>query len=175
MDGEWRHSCWLVCSLWHTSRWDKFSTNVGLITKKCEKSFFPFLHIHLLECFHHPGTELTFNYNLDCLGNEKTICRCGAPNCSGFLGDRPKVSIEMATTESFRAREEKLESSRAGVLQLLDVTLPISRLQDSVELGCMLKSFRSLFKWVGLETHPKVTGCQTLERCRLTRKACSCV
>lgn len=38
------------------------------------------------------GTELTFNYNLDCLGNEKTICRCGAPNCSGFLGDRPKNS-----------------------------------------------------------------------------------
>uniref|UniRef100_A0A3P8S1T9 Nuclear receptor binding SET domain protein 2 n=1 Tax=Amphiprion percula TaxID=161767 RepID=A0A3P8S1T9_AMPPE len=38
------------------------------------------------------GTELTFNYNLDCLGNEKTVCRCGAPNCSGFLGDRPKNS-----------------------------------------------------------------------------------
>uniref|UniRef100_A0A3B4XIY0 Nuclear receptor binding SET domain protein 2 n=1 Tax=Seriola lalandi dorsalis TaxID=1841481 RepID=A0A3B4XIY0_SERLL len=38
------------------------------------------------------GTELTFNYNLDCLGNEKTVCRCGAPNCSGFLGDRPKVT-----------------------------------------------------------------------------------
>uniref|UniRef100_A0A7N4NHU9 Histone-lysine N-methyltransferase NSD2 n=1 Tax=Sarcophilus harrisii TaxID=9305 RepID=A0A7N4NHU9_SARHA len=36
------------------------------------------------------GTELTFNYNLDCLGNEKTVCRCGASNCSGFLGDRPK-------------------------------------------------------------------------------------
>uniref|UniRef100_H3D4D3 Nuclear receptor binding SET domain protein 2 n=1 Tax=Tetraodon nigroviridis TaxID=99883 RepID=H3D4D3_TETNG len=38
------------------------------------------------------GTELTFNYNLDCLGNEKTVCCCGAPNCSGFLGDRPKNS-----------------------------------------------------------------------------------
>ncbi|XP_010086447.1 PREDICTED: histone-lysine N-methyltransferase NSD2 [Pterocles gutturalis] len=38
------------------------------------------------------GTELTFNYNLDCLGNEKTVCKCGAPNCSGFLGDRPKNS-----------------------------------------------------------------------------------
>lgn len=40
----------------------------------------------------HSGTELTFNYNLDCLGNEKTVCKCGAPNCSGFLGDRPKAS-----------------------------------------------------------------------------------
>lgn len=39
------------------------------------------------------GTELTFNYNLDCLGNEKTVCRCGASNCSGFLGDRPKVKV----------------------------------------------------------------------------------
>ncbi|XP_030649135.1 histone-lysine N-methyltransferase, H3 lysine-36 and H4 lysine-20 specific [Chanos chanos] len=36
------------------------------------------------------GTELTFNYNLECLGNGKTVCRCGAPNCSGFLGVRPK-------------------------------------------------------------------------------------
>ncbi|XP_030601999.1 histone-lysine N-methyltransferase, H3 lysine-36 and H4 lysine-20 specific isoform X2 [Archocentrus centrarchus] len=36
------------------------------------------------------GTELTFNYNLECLGNRKTVCKCGAPNCSGFLGLRPK-------------------------------------------------------------------------------------
>lgn len=53
------------------------------------------------QCFHvahlpSPGTELTFNYNLDCLGNEKTVCRCGAPNCSGFLGDRPKVKAACA-------------------------------------------------------------------------------
>lgn len=37
------------------------------------------------------GTELTFNYNLECLGNGKTVCKCGASNCSGFLGVRPKV------------------------------------------------------------------------------------
>ncbi|KAF7668686.1 hypothetical protein LDENG_00294660 [Lucifuga dentata] len=36
------------------------------------------------------GEELTFNYNLECLGNGKTVCKCGAPNCSGFLGVRPK-------------------------------------------------------------------------------------
>ena len=35
------------------------------------------------------GTELTFNYNLDCRGNEKTRCVCGQPNCSGFIGVRP--------------------------------------------------------------------------------------
>lgn len=38
------------------------------------------------------GMELTFNYNLDCLGNGRTECHCGADNCSGFLGVRPKVS-----------------------------------------------------------------------------------
>ena len=37
-------------------------------------------------------TELTFNYNLDCLSNEKAACKCGATNCSGFIGERPKNS-----------------------------------------------------------------------------------
>lgn len=32
------------------------------------------------------GTELTFNYNLDCRGNEKMQCRCNSENCSGFIG-----------------------------------------------------------------------------------------
>ncbi|CAF0761428.1 unnamed protein product [Brachionus calyciflorus] len=38
------------------------------------------------------STELTFNYNLDCLSNEKAVCRCGAKNCSGFIGERPKTN-----------------------------------------------------------------------------------
>ena len=37
------------------------------------------------------GTELTFNYRLDCLGNSKTACHCGAECCSGYLGVKPKV------------------------------------------------------------------------------------
>ncbi|XP_053243713.1 histone-lysine N-methyltransferase NSD2 [Podarcis raffonei] len=61
------------------------------------------------------GTELTFNYNLDCLGNEKTVCKCGAPNCSGFLGDRPKNSSSNASEEKGkktkrRARRRKTKN-----------------------------------------------------------------
>uniref|UniRef100_A0A4W3HPT3 Histone-lysine N-methyltransferase, H3 lysine-36 specific n=1 Tax=Callorhinchus milii TaxID=7868 RepID=A0A4W3HPT3_CALMI len=36
------------------------------------------------------GSELTFNYHLECLGTGKTACKCGAPNCSGYLGVQPK-------------------------------------------------------------------------------------
>uniref|UniRef100_A0A8C4QXA2 Uncharacterized protein n=1 Tax=Eptatretus burgeri TaxID=7764 RepID=A0A8C4QXA2_EPTBU len=62
------------------------------------------------------GTELTFNYNLDCLGNEKTICKCGAPNCSGFLGERPKRAREREKAKKpkrkYRRRRPKPESRR---------------------------------------------------------------
>uniref|UniRef100_A0A8C6XDC9 Post-SET domain-containing protein n=1 Tax=Naja naja TaxID=35670 RepID=A0A8C6XDC9_NAJNA len=68
-----------------------------------------------LGLFSVPGTELTFNYNLDCLGNEKTACKCGAPNCSGFLGDRPKNSSSNASEEKGkkgkrRAKRRKTKS-----------------------------------------------------------------
>ncbi|XP_018319115.1 uncharacterized protein LOC108732676 isoform X2 [Agrilus planipennis] len=32
------------------------------------------------------NTELTFNYNLECVGKEKKVCKCGAQTCSGFIG-----------------------------------------------------------------------------------------
>ncbi|MFT7816418.1 histone-lysine N-methyltransferase NSD2 [Arapaima gigas] len=59
------------------------------------------------------GTELTFNYNLDCLGNEKTVCRCGAPNCSGFLGDRPKNSSGQPSDVKGKKPKKKLKKRRA--------------------------------------------------------------
>ena len=37
------------------------------------------------------GSELTFNYNLECVGTDKKKCQCGAPNCSGFIGTKVKV------------------------------------------------------------------------------------
>uniref|UniRef100_A0ACB8ET72 Histone-lysine N-methyltransferase nsd2 n=1 Tax=Sphaerodactylus townsendi TaxID=933632 RepID=A0ACB8ET72_9SAUR len=59
------------------------------------------------------GTELTFNYNLDCLGNEKTVCKCGAPNCSGFLGDRPKNSSSNASEEKGKKTKRRGRRRRA--------------------------------------------------------------
>ncbi|KAL3864307.1 hypothetical protein ACJMK2_005998 [Sinanodonta woodiana] len=53
------------------------------------------------------GSELTFNYNLDCLGNEKTVCRCGAPNCSGFLGVRPKTAAAAAQEKKSKEAKQK--------------------------------------------------------------------
>uniref|UniRef100_S4REP2 Nuclear receptor binding SET domain protein 2 n=1 Tax=Petromyzon marinus TaxID=7757 RepID=S4REP2_PETMA len=60
------------------------------------------------------GTELTFNYNLDCLGNEKTVCMCGAPNCSGFLGVRPKrVRAQSAVVDKKPKRKYRKRKVRA--------------------------------------------------------------
>ncbi|KAG1681815.1 Histone-lysine N-methyltransferase NSD2 [Nymphon striatum] len=38
-------------------------------------------------------TELTFNYNLRCIGDKKIKCECGAPNCSNYIGVRPKGGV----------------------------------------------------------------------------------
>ncbi|XP_060228425.1 histone-lysine N-methyltransferase, H3 lysine-36 specific isoform X2 [Meriones unguiculatus] len=57
------------------------------------------------------GTELTFNYNLECLGNGKTVCKCGAPNCSGFLGVRPK-NQPIVTEEKSRKFKRKQHGKR---------------------------------------------------------------
>ncbi|TRY57703.1 hypothetical protein DNTS_025920 [Danionella cerebrum] len=46
--------------------------------------------------------ELTFNYNLDCLGNGRTSCHCGSENCSGFLGVKPKSAVAIDREEKVR-------------------------------------------------------------------------
>ncbi|XP_055518087.1 histone-lysine N-methyltransferase NSD3 isoform X2 [Leucoraja erinacea] len=58
------------------------------------------------------GSELTFNYNLDCLGNGKTVCKCGAPNCSGYLGVRPKTAAATANEEKAKNAKKKLKKRK---------------------------------------------------------------
>ena len=53
-------------------------------------TFVDHICLFLYDCLF-SGEELTFNYNLDCLGNDKKKCQCGAVNCSGYLGVPPKV------------------------------------------------------------------------------------
>ena len=52
------------------------------------------------------GVELTFDYQLDTLGHVKMKCHCGAPNCSGFLGEKAK------TTTSTKANGKKKHSKK---------------------------------------------------------------
>ncbi|XP_067857282.1 histone-lysine N-methyltransferase NSD3 isoform X2 [Heptranchias perlo] len=58
------------------------------------------------------GSELTFNYNLDCLGNGKTVCKCGAPNCSGYLGVRPKTAAATANEEKAKNAKKKMKKRK---------------------------------------------------------------
>ncbi|XP_076862293.1 histone-lysine N-methyltransferase, H3 lysine-36 specific [Brachyhypopomus gauderio] len=63
------------------------------------------------------GVELTFNYNLECLGNGKTVCKCGAPNCSGFLGVRPKN--QQSADDKARKVKKKLPVKRKSPLEVV--------------------------------------------------------
>uniref|UniRef100_A0A673IMD0 Histone-lysine N-methyltransferase, H3 lysine-36 specific n=1 Tax=Sinocyclocheilus rhinocerous TaxID=307959 RepID=A0A673IMD0_9TELE len=62
------------------------------------------------------GVELTFNYNLECLGNGKTVCKCGAPNCSGFLGVRPKN--QPSSEDKVRKLKKKVAVKRKSQLEV---------------------------------------------------------
>lgn len=52
------------------------------------------------------GSELTFNYNLQCVGTEKKRCCCGAPNCSGYIG------VKVQKTEVPGPKREKIGKQR---------------------------------------------------------------
>ncbi|XP_076586669.1 histone-lysine N-methyltransferase NSD3 isoform X3 [Chaetodon auriga] len=61
-------------------------------------------------CDIEPNTELTFNYNLHCVGNRRTSCHCGSDNCSGFLGVQPSSAVVMEKEE--KARNAKLKPKK---------------------------------------------------------------
>ncbi|XP_061585454.1 histone-lysine N-methyltransferase NSD3 isoform X1 [Cololabis saira] len=56
------------------------------------------------------GTELTFNYNLHCVGNRRASCHCGSDNCSGFLGVQPTSPPAMEKEE--KARNARLKPKK---------------------------------------------------------------
>lgn len=64
------------------------------------------------------GSELTFNYNLECLGNDKTACCCGAPNCSGFLGVRPKTAAAVANEKRKETSDPKKKKRKPKKIKM---------------------------------------------------------
>uniref|UniRef100_A0A1A7WSB3 Histone-lysine N-methyltransferase NSD3 n=1 Tax=Iconisemion striatum TaxID=60296 RepID=A0A1A7WSB3_9TELE len=56
------------------------------------------------------GAELTFNYNLHCVGNRRMSCHCGSDNCSGFLGVQPTMAV--VTEKEEKAKNAKLKPKK---------------------------------------------------------------
>jgi hypothetical protein len=83
-----------------------------------------------------PGTELTFNYQLECVGTTKKKCLCGAKNCSGNYGtsvpgyvqiikdsDGPKTS-GFGSDSRFGTRVSTLVDLWSGLGRLLSYCYP---------------------------------------------------
>ena len=52
------------------------------------------------------GVEITFDYQLDSLGNEKKRCLCGSKNCSGFLGLKLKRESHKAKPKVDKVKQK---------------------------------------------------------------------
>ncbi|XP_030759149.1 uncharacterized protein LOC115884634 isoform X2 [Sitophilus oryzae] len=75
------HSCDPNCI---TQKWTvKGDTRVGIFAN----------------CDIETGSELTFNYNLEVVGQEKKICKCGASGCTGYIGLKAKSDKTEPTSE----------------------------------------------------------------------------
>lgn len=61
------------------------------------------------------GRELTFDYHLDSLGNEKKKCFCGSKNCSGFMGLRSSKVTEDDAKVKAKPKKKKKPKPRQPV------------------------------------------------------------
>ncbi|TPP67219.1 Histone-lysine N-methyltransferase [Fasciola gigantica] len=77
------------------------------------------------------GEELTFDYNFVALGQERLNCRCGASNCTGFLGSSSSSITQSGTGghhTNQRSTEDRLESNKQTVLEGASKTIASSGL-----------------------------------------------
>ncbi|XP_068708846.1 histone-lysine N-methyltransferase NSD2-like isoform X2 [Montipora foliosa] len=104
------------------------------------------------------GEELTFDYQLDCLGNEKKKCHCGAKNCSSFLGVRPKNQIQEDKARKTGDKRKKKRIKKIIVKEDLPVSIehrkrppPLPAVQHEVtnELGSSCNTTDQALKLTG--------------------------
>ena len=58
---------------------------------------------------------IVFNKLSNFLGNEKKQCKCGAENCSGFLGVKPKTQHAMSMAAKAQKGKKKLKRKQKRV------------------------------------------------------------
>lgn len=80
-------------------------------------------------------SELTFDYRLECLGNEKMKCFCGADNCSGFLGEKPKTNLQL---KSHTTDPTKNKQSRKRKAKRRNTCTKYPKLDDTHEDECFI-------------------------------------
>lgn len=81
------------------------------------------------------GTELTFDYQLDSLGNEKKKCFCGSKNCSGFLGLR---SLKMVSDEEAKAKLKVKKKKKSKPRQPVKKDEAVEDEQDRHDDDCFI-------------------------------------
>jgi hypothetical protein len=88
------HSCDPNC---HTEKWSVGAeTRIAIVAN----DFIP------------AGAEFTYNYEFESFGTMEHKCMCGAANCSGYLGKRPKSAKELAKEEKERMEAKKKKRRR---------------------------------------------------------------
>ena len=62
------------------------------------------------------GTELTFNYQFEVMGDVKQICLCGSKNCSGYIEEKPsKPLADSSLTKEGKVSGDKSKGTRCSI------------------------------------------------------------
>ena len=64
------------------------------------------------------GTEVTYDYEFESFGVQQHKCMCGAANCSGFLGKRPKTAKDREREERERLSKKKKPGRKTAAVLL---------------------------------------------------------
>lgn len=88
-------------------------------------------------------TELTFNYNLESIGKEKKVCKCGAPLCSGYIGVKVvnnKKKPKKDKTEDLKGKKKKKKSYSVKLRKSNAIQLCFACGKGGAEGKCQLKN-----------------------------------
>ncbi|XP_037089541.1 histone-lysine N-methyltransferase NSD2-like [Pollicipes pollicipes] len=121
------------------------------------------------------GEELNFNYNFDCVGTAKKRCMCGAPNCSGYLGDKAlkvlKTTRDDKTKRAKRRRRRRPAKPRSeddcfrcglgGQLILCD----FADCPKAYHASCLQLDRAPYGKWVCPWHHCDICGQRAVQMC----------